>query len=91
MGKKSLNVQIIKLILVEVNKKSKRNSINIFIPKFNTVKYGKNSYTGAKLWNILSNESKQARNIKALRRCIMSWNGPICSCFNCMHCSLKCM
>ena len=68
-----------------------RNSMNIGMPKFNTVKYGKNSYAGAKLWNILNNEIKQAINIKAFRRFIMLWNGPTCSCFNCTHCSLKCM
>ena len=64
-----------------------RNSMNIVMPNFNTLKYGKNSvsYTGAKLWNILNNETKQAINIKAFRRFIMLWNGPICSCFNCTH------
>ena len=41
--------------------------------------YGKNLYTGAKLWDILNNETKQAINIKAFRRFIMLWNGPICS------------
>jgi len=70
-----------------------RNSMNIVIPKFNTVKYGKKSisYTGVKLWTILNTETKQTVNIKAFRRFIMLWNGSICSCFNCTHCSLKCM
>jgi len=69
------------------------NSMNIVMPKFNTVKYGKNaiSYTGVKLWNILNTETKQAINIMVFGRFIMLWNGPICSCFNFTHCSLKCM
>ena len=70
-----------------------RNSMNIVMPKFNTVKYCKNpiSYTGVKLWTILNNETKQAINIKVFKRFIMLWNGPTRSCFNCMHCYLKYM
>ena len=40
-----------------------KHSMNIGMPKFYTVKYGKNSissYTGVKLWYILNNENKQA-------------------------------
>jgi len=61
-----------------------RNSMNIVMPKFSTIKYGKNSilYTSAKLWNILNNETKQAINIMTF---IMLWNGPTCSCFNDTH------
>jgi len=49
-----------------------RNSITIVMPKFNYVRSGKNSisYTGAKLWNILNNETKQAIDIKAFGRFI---------------------
>jgi len=71
-----------------------RNYMNIVMPKFKTVKYGIKkyiSYTGGKLLNVLNNETKQAINIKAFRRFIMLWNGPTCSCFNCIHCSLKCI
>ena len=70
-----------------------RNSMNIVMPKFNNIKYGSNSisYTGAKLWNILNNYTKLAINIKAFSRFIMLWNVPVCSCFNCTDCSLKCM
>jgi len=68
-----------------------RNSINIVMPNFNAVKYGKISisYTGEKLWNTLNNETKQAINIKMFRRFIMLWTGPKRSCFNCTRCSLK--
>jgi len=68
-----------------------RNFMNIVMPKFNTLKYIKNSisYTGVKLWNILNTETKQTINIKVFRRFIMLWNGPTRSCFNCTHCSLK--
>ena len=50
-----------------------RNSMNIIMPKFNTVMYGKKSisYTGVKLQNILNNETKQAINIKVFRKFIM--------------------
>jgi len=39
----------------------RRNSMNIVMPKFNTVKYDKNSIsdTGAKLWDILNNEQNK--------------------------------
>jgi len=68
-----------------------RNPMNIVMSKFNTVKYGKKSisYTGAKLWNILNKETKQAINIKVFKRFIMLWNGLTCSCSNCTPWSLK--
>ena len=89
LGPKSLQ----DMFIVHDSASDRRNSINIVMPKFNTVKYCKNpiSYTGVKLWTILNNETKQAINIKAFRRFIMLWNGPTCSCFNDTHCSLKCM
>jgi len=70
-----------------------RYSMNIVMSKCNSAKYGKNSilYTDVKLWNILINEAKLAINIMVFRVFIMLWNGPTCYCFNCTHCSLKCM
>jgi len=78
-----------KMVVVHDSAYDMRNSMNIVMPKCNTVKYHKNyiSYTGAKLWNILNNETKQRR----LEDLLFYGMDQHVHCFNCTHCSLKCM
>jgi hypothetical protein len=60
-------------------------------PKYNTVKYGKMSfkYQGAKVWNMLSNDLKQAIDITEFKRILVKWNGPECNCSMCNLCILN--
>jgi len=50
-----------------------RNSMDIVMPKYNTVRYGKNSISHAKLWNILNNETIQAINMKTFGRHLLCY------------------
>jgi hypothetical protein len=60
-------------------------------PKYNTVKYGKMSfkYQGAKVWNMLSNDFKQAIDITEFKQILVKWNGPECNCSMCSLCILN--
>ena len=62
-----------------------RNSFILDIPRFQTVKYGKNSvrYAGAALWNQLPNHIKNSNSLKEFKEKIKNWNGVECRCSQC--------
>jgi hypothetical protein len=55
-----------------------RNDVILVQPTFNTVKYGKNSikYNGAKFWNLLPNDIKNAENVKIFKSKLANWSMP---------------
>ena len=61
----------------------------VIIPRFKSIKYGKNSlkYQGAYIWNSLSNDLKTNMDLKMFKRLIMDWNGPVCNCSYCKLCT----
>ena len=69
---------------------SLRNECPLELPKFKSVKYGKNSikYEGAKLWNSLSNNVKHSESLTVFKSNIKSWSGNECSCSVCTQCVL---
>jgi hypothetical protein len=62
-----------------------RNGQKLIMPKFNTIQYGKMtfSYYGAHLWNMLPSHFKKSINFKIFKRLIKEWDGPNCSCTSC--------
>lgn len=65
-----------------------RSSFILSLPTFNNVRYGSNAikYQGAKIWNTLPNDIKEAVNLKKFKALINTWNGGSCSCQNCVTC-----
>ena len=59
-------------------------------PKYNSVKYGRNSfkYQGSKLWNSLSNDGNNCEDIKSFKNFLLKWKGPECECANCITCNV---
>ena len=62
--------------------------INMIIPEFNQVSYGKKSLRtlGPKFWNSLSYHIKSSEILDSLKRTIKHWNGQRCLCKAC-NCS----
>ena len=62
-----------------------RDNFKLSQPKFNTIKYGRNSFTyyGAHLWNLLPNDLKCACNLHDFKTMLQSWDGPKCCCSLC--------
>ena len=58
------------------------------LPKYRTIKYGKNSYgyQGAKLWNLIPNTMKDISNFNEFKQALLAWNGPECNCSTCFYC-----
>ena len=52
-----------------------RNNNQFTLPSFNTITYGKKSFTyyGAKLWNNLPNEIKESSSLGILKKALTSW------------------
>lgn len=69
-----------------------RNSNRLNLSKFSSVQYGFNSfsYQGAKLWNSLSNDIKNA-NYNMFKSHISNWYPTICHCSTCIVCKLNTM
>ncbi len=70
-----------------------RSIRSLDIPKYRTVKYGRNSFRfhGVKLWNSLDTSIKCAIDLKGFKDRIRSWNGQDCTCQACVLCLLKLM
>ena len=62
--------------------------MNMIIPEFNQVSYGKKSLStfGPKLWNSLPYYIKSSENLESFKRTIKHWNGERCLCKVC-NCS----
>ena len=62
--------------------------MNMIIPEFNQVSYGKKSLRtfGPKLWNSLPYHIKSSENLESFKRTIKHWNGERCFCKVC-NCS----
>ena len=58
---------------------------NLEIPRYKSVRYGKNSitYFGPKIWNGLPSEIKQSVTINEVKHLLKLWNGPMCKCNLC--------
>ena len=78
-------------VTLKENRYCLRNSKNLEIPKFKSIKYGKNSfgYQSAKVWNTLDNDIKDVLCLNDFRRVIQSWYGPECRCSYCDQCVLS--
>ena len=67
-----------------------RDKKKLQLPKYKTVRYGKNSikYQGAFQWNKIPIDFKQIASFNDFKCNIRSWN-PICNCSCCILCKLK--
>ena len=70
---------------------SLRRNEKLYVPSYNTVKYGKNSFrhTGPQLWNQLSNDVKMSKDLTEFKTKIKDWKGPECKCGFCFACSIN--
>ena len=52
-----------------------RNSDQFTLPKFNTMTFGRKSFTyyGAKLWNNLPNEIKESSSLSSFKTALLPW------------------
>jgi hypothetical protein len=68
-----------------------KNNIELVQPHFRTQKYGFNSirYQGAKVWNTLPNNIKDASNLSVFKPLVKKWSGAKCSCNSCDMCKLS--
>ncbi len=62
-----------------------RKSRMLCLPTFNTVKYGKRSfsYNGCHLWNLLPDHIRLTTNLHQFKKLIKQWAGPTCVCKMC--------
>ena len=67
------------------NKYDFRDDCIVALPHFNSIMYGKKSfkYYGAHIWNHVPPHFKHAESVKGFKRCITTWEGPICQCNMC--------
>ncbi len=72
-------------------KRNLRNKFPLDQPKFNTIKYGKESlrYEGARLWNSLENNIKESQTLNIFKEEIKKWPGISCNCSICSTCVLS--
>ena len=72
---------------VKENKFGLRHQKNVVQPRFNTIKYGKNSfsYIGSHIWNMLPCHFQTAENINVFKRLVKTWEGPKCKCKLCYN------
>jgi len=65
-----------------------RNIQILEMPKFKTIKYGRNSigYQGAKIWNSVPNAIKTFQNFTDFKNALLAWKGPECNCGTCFYC-----
>ena len=73
------------LVVLKNSKYSFRYSNIVEIPRVKTTTYGKNSfkYTGAVLWNDLSDDFRKIANFNQFKNILLSWNGNECKCNAC--------
>ena len=78
---------------VKCNTHNLRLENTLVIPKYNTIKYGKQSisYQGCKVWNeAIDNNIRSIQSISLLKNAMKSWNGPNCNaCNSCTICVLN--
>ena len=81
------------LVSVKNTDYAMRNAAPLLQPKYQTTKYGLNSfkYQGAKIWNALDGNIKDANNLKLFKRLIKTWDGAACKCSGCKYCVLHAM
>lgn len=62
-----------------------RDGFKVAIPKFNKIRYGRNtfSYYGPHIWNILPSDIKGAISIQVFKKMLKKWEGPNCACTAC--------
>ena len=62
-----------------------RDENKLVMPSFNTLKYGKNTFTyhGAHIWNLLPAHLKDNTDFKVFKTMLNSWEGPQCQCSSC--------
>ncbi len=67
-----------------------RVSNKLLAPRFQTIKYGKNSlqYMSVTLWNILGNKITSACTLNDFKRRVKTWYGPVCKCGFCILCKI---
>ena len=73
------------MITIKENTFGLRDESKVIMPKFNEIKYGRNtfSYYGSHIWNLLPFNVKSAVSLTVLKKLLMSWDGPNCSCSSC--------
>ncbi len=62
-----------------------RDGSILVVPKFQKVRYGKNSfrYYGAHIWNLLPSEIKKSTTLDHFKALLQEWDGPQCQCAMC--------
>ncbi len=62
-----------------------RDGTTLIQPKFNTITYGRNTFTyyGSHIWNLLPNDLKNNVNYDTFKRLLKDWDGPRCCCSLC--------
>ncbi len=66
------------LVKAKLSTHDTRCKLQLQIPTFNTIAYGRNclSYKSSKTWNSLNRAIKQCSNRKSFIKAIQDWNGP---------------
>ena len=75
------------LFHIKIREHNYRNALKIELPRFNTITYGKSTlhFNGAKLYNSLGNEFKNARTFTEFNAKLKTWYGERCLCNNCKY------
>ena len=73
------------------NYPTRQQTLDIYVPRVNQVKFGYRSYTyeAPVLWNSLPNEIRKAENFSLFKKLIKSWNGSTCRCNYCKYFTLN--
>ena len=73
------------LFTLKTSTRSSRAQFSVVQPRRRTTKYGINSisYTGAKMWNSLSNNVRLASSLQEFKSYITQWDNDICKCNKC--------
>ena len=73
------------MITIKENTFGLRDECKVIMPKFNKIRYGRNtfSYYGSHLWNLLPNELKRNVDLKRFKELLHTWERPACSCNIC--------
>ena len=64
-----------------------RSNRNVCLNHCRTKKYGLDSlsYHGAQLWNLLTNDMKECKDLDIFKASVRNWNEPMCKCHMCVH------
>ena len=71
------------------NVKPLRNNYSLVQPKCFSSSLTSFSYSGARLWNNLSNGFKSTSNVKTFKTLLCKWHGLPCACSYCAMCVLR--